>query len=548
MATGFDPSAILTEITARYLRLPVTQKVLFPLLAVGSIVLIVTVARWSSQSEYSVLFSDLSTVDSAAVVERLKEKKIKYQIRSDGRTIAITPPEAVHELRLEMTASGIPSGGKVGFEIFDVDSIGLTSFGERMKLVRALQGELERTIAKIDGVVQVRVHITQPEKSVFAKRGTESTASVFLKLDNKKGLEKSQIVGITNLVAGSVDGLAPQSVSIIDSAGNLLNPPEEEEDEGFGIEASRVQYQKTLERNYASRIEEMISRVIGPGKVIAKVSAELDFSSNERQEEVYDPATQVVRSERTVMEGTGIQQRGGVPGVVSNLTNDPNLLNPPGSSPQESGRQEILKNYEMSRAVTKTTSPRGTLMRLSAAVLVDGKYNVITADDGSITKNFVPLDDEVMTRIEGLVKGAIGYDVARGDSITVENIQFYEPDSSFEQIFTGFTIGDYVYLVGQLGTPLFIVLFVMFVVRPLVSYITRPTEDEVNLERLLPSGLDDLEKELKAERARADVPEIEPVVDLSQLEELIAENASAVKENPTQAALLIRYWLNEGRL
>jgi flagellar M-ring protein FliF len=208
----------------------------------------------------------------------------------------------------------------------------------------------------------------------------------------------------------------------------------------------------------------------------------------------------------------------------------------------------VLKNYEMSRAVVTTTSPRGTLTRLSAAVLVDGRYETTTATDGAVTRAFMPLDDEVLTRIEGLVKGAIGFDATRGDAITVENIQFYEPDETAEQSLSSFTWQEIALLISQAGTPVFIILFFMIFVWPVVKFITRPHEAEVNLERLLPSGLEDLQKELTAERTRADIPDLDPVIDLSQLEELIAENASAVRENPGQAALLIRYWLNEGRL
>jgi flagellar M-ring protein FliF len=548
MASSLDISGVLADLTGRFMKLPLTQKIMLPLLIIGSIALIVIVSRWSTHPEYSVLFSNLSTTDSAAIVEKLKEQKIKYQIQGDGDTIAISPPSMIHELRLMMASDGIPVGGKIGFEIFDTDNIGLTGFAERIKLNRALQGELERTISTIEGVSHVRVHITQPEKSVFAKKGSEPTASVLLKLSKRDGLEKAQIVGITNLVAGSVEGLTTKNVSIVDASGNLLNPPEEDEEKGFGVDTGRMQYQRSVEKAYAERIEQMISRVIGPGKVIARVSADLDFSSNEREEETYDPATQVIRSERSVVEGTGINQRGGVPGVVSNLTNDPKLLAPPGSSPEDSGRQEVLKNYEMSRAVVRSSSPRGTLTRLSAAVLVDGQYAASVGEGGAVQKVFQKLTPEMITQIENVVKGAIGYDVARGDTITVENIQFFNPDEATESEFASLSVNDIAYYFWTAGTPIFILMFFLIVVRPLIKFITKPDDNGINLERILPSGIEDLEKEIGTERIRPDVPDVEPSVDLAQLEDLISENSIYVKENPQQAALLIRYWLNEGRL
>ena len=549
MANPIDPSAIFTDLTERYLRLPLVQKIALPILVVGVISLIVLVARWSSQPDYAVLFSDLSDADSAAVVEQLKEKKVKYELRSGGSTIAVSPPDVVHELRITMASSGIPSGGKVGFEIFDTDNIGLTGFAEQMKLRRALQGELERTIMAIDGIVKARVHITKPERSVFSDQSTEATASVLLRISNRKGLDPNQIKGIRNLVSGSVEGLKLENVSIVDSSGKLLNPPEENSEESFGLEATRVQYQRQVEDNYARRVEQMISRVIGPGKVIAKVTAEIDYSSNEREEEVFDPASQVVRSERSVVEGNSSSQKGGVPGVVSNLTNDPELLTPPGSGSDESTRTETLKNYEVSRSITKTVSPRGVVSRLSVAVLVDGLYEETPgAAEGEVVKQFKPLPDETLDQITSLVRAAVGYDAARGDSITVENIQFKNLSDDVESALDTMSIGDYLYLGSYLGTPLFVVLFLLIFVRPLVKFVTEPDQSEVNVDKLLPSGLKDLERELQSERSRAEVPQLESVIDLSQLEDLIAENVSIVKENPQQAALLIRYWLNEGRL
>jgi flagellar M-ring protein FliF len=546
MASSLDISAVFSDLVARYLRLPLVQKIALPIILIGAVSLIVVVARWSNEPDYSVLFSDLSDPDSSAVVDHLKEQKIKYELRADGSTVAVSPPEVVPELRINLAANGIPSGGKVGFEIFDHDNIGLTGFAEQMKLRRALQGELERTITAIDGIVKARVHITKPEQSVFASEESAATASVMLKINRKEGLEANQIKGIRNLVAGSVEGLKQENVSIIDSSGKLLNPPEENSEDIFGVEATRLQYQKQIEESYAARVEQMIARVIGSGKVIAKVTAEIDFSSNVKEEESFDPASQVIRSERSIVEGIASASRGGIPGVVSNLTDDPKLLTPEGSGEEQSKRSETLKNYEVSKSVIKTSSPRGILNRLSVAVLVDGLYE--KSAEGDKATKFVPLPEETIDRITALVKAAVGYDQVRGDSITVENIQFQNTDASVAEALESMSVGDYMQLGSYFGTPIFVLLFLLFFVKPLVKFITSPNDAELTLERLLPSGLQDLEKELKSERSRPEIPMPEPTVDLNQLEELIAENSSIVRDNPQQAALLIRYWLNEGRL
>ena len=548
MATSLDPSAILGQLTEGYMKLPLVQKIMFPLLVFGSVMGIVYVSKWASRPDYAVLFSDLKPVDSAAVVTKLKEKKIKYEIRSEGSAIAISPPGLVHEIRMELAGEGVPKGGVVGLEIFESANLGTTTFQEKVKFQRALQGELERTISSLEAVAAARVHIAQPEKSVFAKKSSEPTASVMLQLEPGAELDKKQVKGIANLVSGSVESLQPQNVTIIDVNGNLLSPQAEGE-ESLSVEATRLQYQREVEKGYVQRVEQMLAKVLGPNKVIARVTAEMDFSSLEREEESYDPGGQVLRSQRTVEEGSGATQRGGVPGVVSNLASDPNLLTAPGAAQDRSSHREEVKNFEVSRAVSKTSQPRGKLTRLSVAVLVDGNYEVPAGAPASAPKEFKPLDGDTLSRIDSVVKSAVGFDAVRGDTLTVENIPFHVSDIDYASQMESKKTQDMIFnLLYRAGPLLFIVLFFVVIVRPLVKFLVTPTEAEVDLTRLLPTGISELEQEIEAERARATVPTIEPAIDLEQLEELMAENSRIVKENPGQAALLIRYWLNDGRL
>ena len=549
MAASIDPSAILGQLIESFIKLPLAQKILFPVLLVASAAGIVYVSQWASRADYSVLYSDLEPADASAVVERLKEQKIAYQVRGDGSTIAVSPPELVHELRLSLASEGVPKGGKVGFEIFDTSALGTTSFVEKLKFMRALQGELERTIVSLDAVTSARVHITQPEKSVFAKDENMATASVMLRLRPGGELDKNQIRGISSMVAGSVEGLAVEQVTIVDVYGNLLSYQDEGED-SLGAEATRLQYQRGIEKEYVRRIEAMLTKVLGPGKASARVNVDLDFSYNEREEESYDPGGIVVRSERSVEESMGQSQRGGVPGVVSNLDNDTQLLSPPGSS-DSGARKEQVKNYEVSRAVSKTVSPRGKLVRLSAAVLVDGTYTQIgeAAEGESPKMEFEPLEPEVMRQIENVVKTAVGYDPVRGDNVTVENVPFFVPDQTLANKMDELAQKDFILNSISKAVPVvFILLLFLVVVRPMVKFLITPTEAELDLSRLLPTGIEELEAELDVERNKAQVPTYEPAVDIEQLEELMAENSRMVKENPQQAALLIRYWLNDGRL
>lgn len=553
MASTLDPKAILTQLFEGYLKLPLTQKVLFPVLTMFSVAAVIYVSKLATDPDYTVLYSDLSTADAAGVVERLKELKIAYKI--DGSTISIKPPEQVHELRMSLAAEGLPKTGTVGFELFDGTNFATTTLGEMVKKQRAVQGELERTIMSLDSVLSARVHISQPEKTIFSKQAQETSASVLLKLRPGGELDKKQIRGIANFVAGSVEGLKPEQVTIIDVFGNLLTPKDQEGEE-LGADATRLQYAREVEKGYVQRIEAMLAKVLGPGKVVARVTADIDFSSNAREEESFDPGGRVLRSERSIEEGAGASQRGGVPGVVSNLSNDPKLLSPPEVGTEQSSRKENVKNFEVSRAVTKSEQARGRLLKLSAAVLVDGHYEELAsgaAADGKAeakqTKTFKPLTQEMLAQVEGIVKSAIGYDSTRGDVVTVENVPFYTPDESLaSQLDKAYKESQY-FRYASLAIPyLCVFLFFFFLLRPMVKFLITPTEAEVDLARLLPTGIQELEAELDAERTKATIPAFEPAVDLEQLGELMAENSRLVKENPQQAALLIRYWLNDGRL
>ncbi len=555
MASAIDPSAVLAQFVANFVKLPLSQKVLFPIIIVGTIWGIVFVSSWATQPDYAVLFSDLEQADAGAVVERLKSQKIKYEIRSNGSTIAVSPPEVVPEIRMSLASEGVPKGGKIGYELFDTNALGTTGFVERLKFIRAAQGELERTISSLDAVVSARVHITQPEKTVFAKRGNEPTASVMLKLRGNAELDVKQIRGIAHLMVGSVEGLKLENVNIVDIHGNLLSDKIQMKPDSLGIDADRIKYQNEIEHGYAQRIEQMITKVLGAGKVITKVSAELDFSQSEREEESFDPGGQVARSEKTIEEGSGTSSRGGVPGVVSNLTDLQNVPSTQGEGATLK-RKESVKNFEVSRAVSKTSLPRGNLVKLSVAVLVDGIYEKQVKKGAAAggtaigaAKVYQPLSSEMIRQLEDIAKSAVGYDAGRGDTLAVENIQFHVEDESMLEALDEKASQDFIFnVVSRVVPVVFVLLFFLMVVRPLIKFMVTPTEAEIDLSRLLPTGVEELEQELKQER-KAVVPiDAEPTVDIEQLEALMAENSRIVKENPAQAALLIRYWLNDGRI
>jgi len=586
VAPTLDPRAILTQLFEKFLKLPLAHKVLVPVLVVFPVWALIYVSKMATQPDYTVLYSDLSPADAGAVVERLKDMKAAYKV--EGNTVSVSPPELVHELRISLAAEGVPKTGTVGFELFDGTNFATTTMGEMVKKQRALQGELERTIMSLESVLSARVHISQPEKTIFAKQAQDPSASVLLKLRSGGELDKKQIRGIANFVANGVEGLKAEDVTIIDVYGNLLTPKEDEGDE-LGADATRLTYTKEVEKSYAQRIESMLAKVLGPGKVVARVTADLDFSSNEREEESYDPGGQVIRSERSIEEGAAGTARGGVPGVAANLSNDPNLLSPP-SGTESNTRREAVKNFEVSRAIIKSSQAKGKLLRLSAAVLVDGKYeDAPLASTGGVvaeaaaavapTKVFKSLTPEMLAQVEGVVKSAIGFDATRGDVVTVENIPFFQPDENLSDELAKAAEMNALYRYGALSVPILaLLIFGFFVLRPMMKFLTSNPEAEIDITRLLPQGMqvsapgtgqgglssagaagiagpagssEGLATPAQVAAAAAaarGLPDLSGTVDMEQLGEIMSESSRLVKENPAQAALLIRYWLNEGHL
>lgn len=552
----FDFGAIFEQIIGFYLKLPLAQKIALPLLAAGCMSLIIFVSHWATEPEWGVLYSNLSEADASGVVEKLKDQKIGYRLANDGKTIEITPPKLVHEVRLDMASSGLPKGDQIGYELWNDSKIGISALGEMINSLRATQGELERTILKIEGVKAARVHITTPKRSVFASRDVLPTASVLLKLRAGSELTKPQIKGIAHLVAGGVERLTPENVTILDQFGKLLNDTPAE-GEGAGADLTRLQYQRDMEGAYSKRIETMLSEILGPGKAVARVTADIDFNTFEKEEESYDPAGIVMRSEREVQEGESTSVSGGVPGVLSNLTNQPGVINNGQSAQGGNSKKESVKNYEVSRAVSKVSKNAGEVQRLTVAVLVDGQYQEIengeTSADGKPVKQkqYLPLSAEMMKKVDNLVKQAVGFNSARGDVVTVENIKFAEPDQDLAEVLKESELTNQLWQLSEWLPGLLLGLIVMFVVlRPLVRFLVTPTEAEVDLSRLLPAGIEELEAELEAERSKlSSMPDkLQPTVDIEELETMLSENSRMVKDNPQQAALLIRYWLNDGRM
>jgi len=455
------------------------------------IVSMVVFSLWLRKPSYAVLFSDLDISSAGEVAQELEKMGEQYKVTRGGSTILV-PAERVAELRINLASSGAISSGTVGYEIFDKNDIGVTDFVQKLNFKRALEGELSRTISSLSSVEKARVHIVFQKEGIFKGSGHGATASVVVSLKRGLALSQSQIRGIANLVSYSVENLKPENVTIIDQNGNLLSSSVG--DDSPGLSNSQLDIKKKLEDYLAGKAEEMLSRVLGPGKAIVRVNAELDFRSIEVTKEIYDPNT-VVRSEQTSEE----------------------------SNTQEGSRSEnTITNYDINRTVERIVGGGGGIKSLSVAVFVDGHYE----GEGKDVK-YVPLSSEELKELEEIVKGAVGFDPSRNDVVKVVNLPFYNnqvPEISLKTPVTDWLPGILT-KVAAIGIVVF--LFLMF---------------KKNVSRLL-SVKSPYPAYMPAARARegATVPEYmgrEPSIE-DQTRELS-------RQDPEQVVKLVKTWLAEG--
>lgn len=388
-----------------------------------SFVLVVAIiggsAMWLNTPTYTLLFADMDQETAAQMVSRLKQLKVDYKVDDGGRAIRVANGR-VDELRLELTSQGLPSSGRIGFEIFDRTTFGTTEFVEQVNFRRALEGEIARTISTLSSVSSARVHIAPGKDPLFGEK-QPATASVVLKLKDTRNLPASTAAGIANLVAASVEGLHPDAVVILDSAGHPLTSPHESDQLG----AAQVERQQRLERDMATRVIALLEPVVGEGRVRVNVALKLNPASREQTEEKWDPET-VVRSRQTATDVTNQPGSGGLAGTRGNLPT-PTPPAPVQTASAGSSRQTETTNYEVSRTTTRTIEPPGDVARLSVAVILDDAHESKADKDGRQTVTRVGRRPEELQKLQTLVATAVGLDEMRGDRVTVQNIAFDDP-------------------------------------------------------------------------------------------------------------------------
>lgn len=384
-----------------------------------------------NQPEYTLLYTDLDATSATSVVERLKAADVPYELIDGGRSIRVASDRA-DEMRLTLASEGVPESGRIGFEVFDRTQFGTTEFLEQVNFRRALEGELARTIATIGDVASARVHIALAKKSIFAGQTEEAKASVVLKLKSGRALSEATVRGIAGLIAGSVESLRPEQVTIVDTAGRSLLRTS---DGTAATAMAAAERESQVAREMEAQLVGLLETIVGPGRARVSVAAQVSTASQEETQESYDPET-VVRSRQMSSEPVaGAKNTGGVAGTRANLpeagTAPANgAAAPAGATANPNARVQETTNYEVGKRVVRRIEPSGQVSRLSVAVLVDNMPTTETDANGATTTSSKPREAEELERINRLVAAAIGLDTERGDRLTVENIAFDVPQET----------------------------------------------------------------------------------------------------------------------
>ena len=501
--------------------------------ALGGVALVIgalfSISLWVKSPDYQLLYTNLSDQDAAAVVDQLSTQNIPHQLTNQGRNVSV-PSNKVHEIRLNLASQGLPAGTEVGLELFEDTPMGMTEFTQKLNFQRALQGELARTIKSLDSVEQARVHLAIPKDEVFIREKQKGKASVMVKLHPGRTLSQGQIQGITHLVSSSVANIPPDNVVLVDPKGNLLSGNKAISDDVM-LTATNYSHKRKVESEMEQRIAMMLEEALGAGKIIARVNADMDFDKVVQTEELYDPDSQVVRSEQTTTESmVGAAAPSGVPGVESLVPGEEGRIEPvQGKAPTRNNEKQTL-NFEINKVVKQTSQTTGKIKRLSVSVLVDGTV-------AGNPPQYQPRSPEEMAKYLELVKNSVGFDEKRGDQVQLENIQF---DKSLElqnleeaekQWQWDLGVNIVIWAIGAL-----LVLWFLFkVVLPLVRWVTTSVEPAPGhlAGTPTPEQMEAMEEEMRLARQAQENVEIRKSV------------GDFVDTDPKYAAAILRKWMRE---
>jgi len=500
-----DFKTLIEQITTLFTSLNKKQKLIIALSTMAVIGFVVFLVLYTNSQKtndgYAVLFNKLSAADSALVIKQLEADNVTYKIVNEN--VIKVPKKDVYKERIVIASQGIPKSSKVGFELFDTQNFGETDFAQNIKYLRALEGELSRTIEALTPIEDAKVHIALPKESVFVQKETLPTASVVLRTIPSMKLSSKQVTGIRNLISASVTKLIPTNVKIIDQHGD---PLDEASSDGFGEEdiTAQIQYKKKFEKALEEKINKILSPVVGGREhLVAKVTADFNFEQKSTVDEYYDPES-VVRSEQSSEEkkegGKSEKEASGVPGAISNIS----PTEPLGKDKKNGEKYEkntATTNYEISKKITNIQGEFATLKRVTAAVVVDGRYKANEEDPTKI--DYINLDKTELAAIDGIVKRSIGYDGKRGDEVTVTNLQFKanagnkEPENMAET--TAKYVNPLLPILKYLAAGLLLFVFYKKIIKPFSEKMIK--DYELTDEDEEPFELHDVEEELENNEA-----------------------------------------------
>lgn len=505
---------------------------------------LIYLATQLGSTEMAVLFNELDPADTKKIIAQLDEQNVPYRLYKNGTEIHVPVADTL-KLRVQL-AETVNAGSVVGYEIFDkAQSPGVGHDIINLQMLRALEGELARTIKAIDNVKAARVHLVLPRREMFSREEQPPSASVIIRMEDKAKLSPKQVEAVQRLVAAAVPKMQTKDVSIMDARGTLLTK-NFDDDEQMQM-STNEEMRRDYERRLISAVQSLIEQSVGQEKVRVQASLEMDFDQVVVNREIYDPEAQVLRSSTTIEENSQTDEREPIVSVEQNLpdaeTQNANQVK------QQANRTEETVNYEISKEVISQVRKNGVIKRLSVAVIVDGTYTL----NPNGTKTYVPRTEKEMELLTTLVRSAVGYDANRGDTVEVINLPFFNPDDLLRLedpiLFMGFTKQEIMKMVEGLGVALVAVLVILLVVRPLIVKAFEQPENEEE-ENLLMGPSDDLQQlpSPSSGGVLTETDQLEELIDIAKVEGRVKASSvrkigEIIDQHPEEAVSIIRSWM-----
>lgn len=506
-----------------------------------------------SQPTMAPLFTNLPVEESGKIVKELETMDIPYELKANGTIIEVPNNQALR-LRMSMAEKGLPSSGSiVGYEIFDrSEALGVSNFVQNVNIVRALEGELGRTIGAFSHVESARVHLVLPKRELFTRDKQQPTASVAIKMRGAGELSKNEIAAIRHLIASAVPGLKPSQITVVDNNGALLARGSADEESREAMAATTEEYRVTFENRTKNMLEELLEQSIGAGKVKAQVFADINFDRIVTNSEIFDPEGQVARSVQTVEEREQSKEadKKATVSVANSLPNANQQQEGGAENSSLSEKTDETTNYEISKTVKNQVQETGRINKLAVAVLVDGTYNKDQAGDLAYT----PRSEEELKKLEALVKSAIGYDESRGDTVEVVNMQFISGEkAAAEEGAFDWLKRDFQSIIQTLVLGVVAVLAILLIIRPLVTRAleasrTALTEDEPLGALAGPGGAAQLTDQTGRAIAGGEEEEDDMLIDVARIQGRIKSSTfrkinEIIEQHPDETLGILRQWL-----